>query len=164
MDLGRLSAEQQRKKKDISAQITLRDLLFLGSTCIWRITGFIRSPCPQGSAVGLVCTLERALRGVQAGWCAPAGDNHPTAPIFMTSGSPIAGWAGWEGWLGSAGLEGCPPSLGHLWVSLRKLFQLACATPSGMFWSHFQALPCKQQFQELVLILSEANIARNLRP
>lgn len=153
------------KEKDISPQIILWELVFLGSTCIWTITELIHSPCPQGSAVRLMCTLERALIGVPAERCAPSRWHLP--PFLWPLAHPKLGELAELGGLGELGWRD-PPPLGHLWVSLRNPFQLACAIPSGMFWSHFQALACKQQFQQLILmrisLLREANIARNLRP
>lgn len=139
---------------------------FLGSTIIWRITLFIWFTWPSGISRGAGLHPGESTER-DPSWLQCTQQRTPI-PIFMISGPSTAEWAGWAGWLGWAGLEGPLPSLGHLWVSLRNLFQLACATPSRMFWLHFQALAWKQQLQELVLmrisLLSEANIARNSRP
>lgn len=53
----------------------------------------------------------------------------------------------WLSWAGGTlllwGSFGC-----HSGTCFRLAGQLACVTPQGMFRSHFQALACKQQFQE----------------
>lgn len=111
-----------------------------------------------------MCTLERALIGVPADRCAPS--RWHLSPFLWPLAHPKLGELAELGGLGELGWRD-PPPLGHLWVSLRNPFQLACAIPSGMFWSHFQALACKQQFQELILmrtsLLREANISRKPR-
>lgn len=84
------------------------------------------------------------LSGVQ-----PAGDTYP----HLYDLCPVPSWSSWPSVLGQAGLEGHPSSGAASDVTqgraLDSLSKLACVTPSGMCRSHFQALACKQQFQEL---------------